>query len=284
MSEFTFDGYRQDVRKILDDSFRKGEPQYSDAELGQYIVPIHFNRDMTENLVIFRKLIDAVMKKQEFCKERSKSDGWLAPRIHNALRLTRREAACKEFWIGLILQNLDYVWWRFEVSKENLLGLRRIDGSEYRQIFSQLWWAVENLRNGSSLINIDKSTGISSLGQFIQHLNMIHSNVLASTLNTYLYDGLKTEMDILEILKKLNYILPCFVRDDIAPSRAPDARLLREWIREKPQLDPLLSDELPQGPPDSPIPRDELDRMLQFVEFVAGQGLKDPLKANPPIH
>ncbi|MEI7922249.1 MAG: hypothetical protein WCJ40_10100, partial [Planctomycetota bacterium] len=76
----------------------------------------------------------------------------------------------------------------------------------------------------------------------------------------------------------------CFVRDDIAPSRAPDARLLSKWIREKPQLDPLLSDELPQGPPDSPIPTDELDRMLQFVEFVAGQGLKDPLKANPPIH
>lgn len=276
MSEFIFDGVRPEIRKILDDSFRKGDPKYDDSEFGRFIVPILFKRDITDNLIVFRKLVEAVMAKNEFVNERSKSDGWLAPRIHNALRLTRREAARKEFWIGLIFQNLDYVWWRFEVNRDNMLGLRRIDGSEYRQIFSQLWWAVEGLRNGSSLLNIDRASSISSLGAFLQHLNMIHSNVIASTLNNYLYDGRKTEMDIIGILKKLNYSLPCFVRDDIAPSSAPNTILLKQWISEKPNLNNLLSDELPQGPPDSSIPKDELDRMIQFIKFIANDGQKQP--------
>src|SRR5690348_3937505 len=47
-------------------------------------------------------------------EERSRADAWLAPRLHAALRLTRREAADRGVWNYLALVQLDdYVRWRF---------------------------------------------------------------------------------------------------------------------------------------------------------------------------
>ena len=182
MSEFTFDGVRPDIRKILDDSFRIGNPKYDDNEFGRFIKPVHFKRDMTDNLIVFRKLIDAVMVKEEFKFERSKSDGWLAPRIHNALRLTRREAACKDFWIGLIFQNLDYVWWRFEVTSKSPIGLDRIVGSDSRMAFTQIWWAAEQLQHDSDYSLASISANSSDLGTYYQSLDNFHSKSIAISL------------------------------------------------------------------------------------------------------
>jgi hypothetical protein len=272
MSEFTFDGVRPDIRKILDDSFRIGNPKYDDTEFGRFIKPLHFKRDMTDNLIVFRKLIDAVMVKEEFKSERSKSDGWLAPRIHNALRLTRREAACKEFWIGLIFQNLDYVWWRFEVTSNSPIGLDRIVGSDSRMAFAQIWWAAEQLQYDSDYSLASMSANSSDLGMYYQSLDNFHSKPIAISLCNWSFRIKQTHDLNKSLARKLNFCINCFVRDDIAASTGPDIKALRDWIQKKPDLKRLQLDELPQGRSDSPIPKVDLDRMIKFIEYIATDG------------
>lgn len=272
--EFVFDGLNSSIRSILDDSFRRGKPSFDDAELARFISPISFDRDLTTNLVVFRKLVEAVMAKPEFKYERSKSDGWLAPRLHNALRLTRREAARKEFWIGLVFQNLDYLWWRFEVSRNNPVGLDRVLGSDSRMAFAQIWWAAELLVEADYNLS-STSARSSNLGMYFQTLDLFHSKPLAVALCKESFEKNHGRDYHINTTKKMNLSINCFVRDDIAASYSPDAKAVQKWILEKPKLDELLSDDLCVSLPVSTIDTAGLNKMEQFVEFVADQNSKN---------
>lgn len=268
--EFVFDGLNSSIRSILDDSFRRGKPSFDDAELARFISPIPFDRDLTTNLVVFRKLVEAVMAKPEFKYERSKSDGWLAPRLHNALRLTRKEAARKEFWIGLVFQNLDYLWWRFEVSRTNPVGLDRVLGSDSRMAFAQIWWAAELLADADYNLS-STSARSSNLGIYFQTLDLFHSKPLAVALCKESFEKNHGRDYHINTTKKMNLSINCFVRDDIAFSHPPDAKAVRRWILDKPDLDELLADDLCSSLPVATIDSTGLNQMLQFVQFVADQ-------------
>lgn len=270
---FQFDGLNPAIRTILDESFRQGSPSFDYAELKRFIVPVQFDRDLTANLLAFRALVEAVMAKQEFKSERSKSDGWLAPRIHNALRLTRREAARKEFWIGLIFQNLDYLWWRFEVSEEKPVGLDRVLGSDSRLAFAQIWWAAELIVESNYSL-VETAAKSSDLGMYFQPLNLLHSKPFAISISNKSFDKSRNHEFNINITKKFNFSINCFVRDDIAPSVAPDMNAIRRWRLEKPDLDSLLSDDLTATVPYRSTREDDLKEMQNFVEFVANLNSK----------
>lgn len=75
-------------------------------------------------------------------------DQWLAARIHNCIRLSRRDAADSGIWTWFAVTYFrPYIhrrfgkpksWWRFD------------DGNVLRNGVARLWWAAEIVRNGSS--------------------------------------------------------------------------------------------------------------------------------------
>ena len=172
----------------------------------------------------------------------------------------------------MIFQNLDYVWWRFEVTSKSPIGLDRIVGSDSRMAFTQIWWAAEQLQHDSDYSLASISANSSDLGTYYQSLDNFHSKSIAISLCNWSFRIKQTQELNKALSRKLNFCINCFVRDDIAASTGPDVTTLRDWIQKKPDLKRLLLDELPQGPSDSPIPKVDLDRMIKFIEYIATDG------------
>lgn len=80
-------------------------------------------------------------------RDPSTSDGWLAPRLHYALRLTRAEASDPDVWAWLAVRFHWYVEWRWEGRKG--IVENRWRGEIHKQAFARLWWGAELFRNGA---------------------------------------------------------------------------------------------------------------------------------------
>lgn len=82
-------------------------------------------------------------------------ENWLSARLHNVLRLTRREASINEIWYFLGLYFYNFILWRANYANRKtdslnnvLLGLPASKIS--RQIFSRCWWMAEVTRIGKN--------------------------------------------------------------------------------------------------------------------------------------
>jgi hypothetical protein len=74
-------------------------------------------------------------------------DSWLAPRLHNALRISRRVATDDGLWTWLAFQCRDFIVARFGK------GTHQVHPWRYRGVWSRngisrLWWGAEMTRNG----------------------------------------------------------------------------------------------------------------------------------------
>src|ERR1700730_6026962 len=116
-----------------------------ELDLTDYILKFDRSTDMEP----VTKVIDAVMKKDEFKENRQASDAWLAPRVHAALRLTRREAADRRLWTYLAVVSFPrYVRWRFPGDGDNGTAVKRFFGRQRDHAIARLWWGAELTRNG----------------------------------------------------------------------------------------------------------------------------------------
>jgi hypothetical protein len=81
------------------------------------------------------------------------SDRWLAPRLHNALRLRRSEAGDKGLWHWVALRYPTYVAYRWD----GLKGITRDRwfGPIQKQAFARLWWGAELFRDGPDYGPVD---------------------------------------------------------------------------------------------------------------------------------
>ena len=73
----------------------------------------------------------------------SESDGWLAPRVHATLRLTRREAADRRLWAYLNVAAFpDHVRWRWlDPDDQNTpVPIERFLGEDSTNQIGRLWW------------------------------------------------------------------------------------------------------------------------------------------------
>ncbi len=72
-------------------------------------------------------------------------DGWLAPRVHSALPLRRREAADPKVWGWLTVERYPGLVphrWK-QNAKTGAWPLERLTGDKVRQTLARLWWAAE---------------------------------------------------------------------------------------------------------------------------------------------
>ena len=108
------------------------------------------------NLEILEVLITECKNKFDTTKNINVWDmeNWFSVRLHNTLRITRKEASKNEIWFFLGLYFYNFILWRWKYTSEQgkveniLLGLPLAKYS--RQIFSRCWWIAEATRVGSS--------------------------------------------------------------------------------------------------------------------------------------
>ena len=188
-----------------------------------------------------------------FADQRDASDAWLAPRLHAALRLTRREAGDPGLWNYLSLVEFpDYVRWRFPGKAGEGTAAERFVGPEYKHAIARLWWGAEQARNGSDYGPVVQLFGWQDLQNTWMHYRAMHNRpaILGAIrfLSTF-RDGKPASSDqVNELGPALNFALTTTTLDAVAPDPGADAVAMAEWINGHTAESDLLSDELPKGP------------------------------------
>jgi hypothetical protein len=200
------------------------------------------------------------------------SDAWIGPRLHAALRLSRREAGTRGIWRFLGLWAADYVRWRWgpqagEDDVDRAAKGERFIGADYKQALARLWWMAELFRDGK-----DYSTAA---------LAMTNQDIINNLFRARLAHHRPTALAALQVLprsqdgksipggreanalsKAANAAASTLVLDVVATDPAPDLASRARWESDRDNHDPLTCFvELPEGPDDGEVPQDALDAM-----------------------
>jgi hypothetical protein len=218
------------------------------------------------------------------------SDSWLGPRLHAALRLSRREAGNRDLWRFLGLWAADYVRWRFgppagEEDPENAAKAERFVGPDSKHALARLWWMAEVFRDGK-----DYSTAALALTNqdIVNNLfRMSISNhrptalaalaVLPSSKDgKSLPDGRRANA----LAKATNAAASTLMLDMIGPDAGLDTTARAQWESVRTDHDPrLYFDELPDGPDDGDTPVGAIAAMKTLLTQLLAEA---PVRGSKP--
>ncbi|MFJ3706812.1 DUF6339 family protein [Streptomyces sp. NBC_01267] len=223
-----------------------------------------------------RDLIDDVMHK---CRDDrpTKADAWLAPRLHAALRLDRREAADSRLWNYLALGVApDYVVWRHmsqegKDGKKQTVAARRFRGAHYTQSFARLWWAAELFRDGPDYRPVEIACEEQDMFNTVLRLDAIDHRPTAQAMVRLIERGtVSTGRDVNHLAKVVNTSAATLMYDVLAPDVMYDGGPLREWIEAAESAGPVRRHELPEGPDEEQAPEDSVALLADhFAELFA---------------
>ncbi|MCP9209333.1 DUF6339 family protein [Streptomyces sp. NEAU-Y11] len=223
-----------------------------------------------------RDLIDDTMTR--FHDERpTTADAWLAPRLHETLRLTRQEAADKEFWTYMALGVApDYVVWR-HLSEPKADGSPgrvardRFVGPQYKQTFARLWWAAELFRDGPDYRPVVVACGNQDMLNSALRLDVIDHRPTALALVRMMERGtVRTGREVNAMTPAINAAAATLMYDVIAPDVGRDGEPLRDWIAAAESALPSPRSNLPEGPEEQRAPIESVERLVgHFAELFA---------------
>ncbi|GAA0906952.1 DUF6339 family protein [Streptomyces thermoalcalitolerans] len=204
---------------------------------------------------------------------RTKADAWLAPRLHAALRLSRREAADSRLWNFLALAVApDYVVWRHLPTKGRnglppMVAASRFSGAHYTQVFSRLWWAAELFRDGSDYGPVEVACGNQDVLNTVLRLDIIDHRPTAQALIRLVAKGTVTtgrEVNALAVVA--NAAASTLMYDVLAEDEDWDGGAFDAWVEEADSAPPVPRTALPTGPDDGPVPQAAVDVLVDLFE------------------
>ncbi|MEU8498009.1 DUF6339 family protein [Streptomyces lavendulae] len=235
-----------------------------------------------------RDLIDDTLAR--FRAERSTAaDAWLAPRLHETLRLTRREAAEKGFWTYLSLGVApDYVVWRHlsEPKADGSPGLvarDRFVGPHYKQSFARLWWAAELFRDGPDYQPAVVACGNQDMLNSALRLDVIDHRPTAQALVRLLERGtVRTGREVNALTAAVNAAAATLMYDVVAPDAERDGEALRDWTERAASALPSPRNELPDGPEEERVPQSAVQNLVtHFEELFADAPVRGRTSGEP---
>jgi hypothetical protein len=194
------------------------------------------------------------------------ADRWLAPRVHAALRVTRREAADKSLWGYLgVVRFENYVRWRFKDAPAS-----RFIGPPHDQAIGRLWWGAELLRNGAAYDDVVTGFRIQDIPNSFR-FDIFHRRPLAlaavRVLGTWRDGEPATGRQANRLLQAMNMEIVTLAVDAELPDEALDDD--ESWLEQTPRTEDLLDETLPEGPSDSPVREETLRRAIELVHSIA---------------
>ncbi|MGW1836425.1 DUF6339 family protein [Streptomyces sp. NPDC002067] len=219
-----------------------------------------------------RDLIDDTLN--EFRDSRpTAADAWLAPRLHETLRLTRREAADKRFWTYLALGVApDYVVWR-HLSEPKADGSHgrvardRFIGAHYKQAFSRLWWAAELFRDGSDYRPAVVACASQDMLNSALRLDIVDHRPTAQALVKLMENGtVRTGREVNALTAAVNAAAATLMYDVIAPETERDGDPMRDWVAGAESALPSPRKNLPEGPEEERVPEESVRRLVAHFE------------------
>lgn len=177
------------------------------------------------------------------------SDPWLAIRLHSLLRLTRREAANKEFWLHVaIIDAPDYVRWRWGYTAS------RYTAGDVNHALSRLWWAAELFREGPDYSPVTRAFSPPDIPNTIMRLRAAHSRPFCVGLLQFVARRRSDNTPLIgrqvnRLSTAINSQLFVAALDSVAPDAGCDQTAAQEWRGDSVTVKQLC-DEMPVGPDD----------------------------------
>ncbi|MFE1914451.1 DUF6339 family protein [Streptomyces anandii] len=249
--------------------------------LNKITQPVDATGARTE-VVPIRDLIDDVM--HLFRDDaRTKADAWLAPRLHAALRLSRREAADSRLWNFLTLAVApDYVVWRHLPAKGRnglppMVAASRFSGAHYTQAFSRLWWAAELFRDGSDYGPAQVACGNQDVLNTVLRLDIIdHRPTAQALMRLVAKKTVTTGREVNALAVVTNAAASTLMYDVLAEDEEWDGGAFDAWVEEADSAPPVPRKALPMGPDDGPVPPAAVDTLVdRFTEFFEDARVRD---------
>ncbi|MEU9081192.1 DUF6339 family protein [Streptomyces sp. NPDC048357] len=200
----------------------------------------------------------------------TQADAWLAPRLHAALRLTRREAADPGFWNYLALGVApDYVVWRHlpdpKDGKIAKVAADRFRGQYHKQAFARLWWAAELFRNGSDYGPVVTACGLQDILNTALRMSAINHRPTAQAIVRLVEKGvITTGREVNALVGAVNASAATLMYDVIAADSERESRSLRTWIEEAETARQVSRTVLPTGPDEEPAPALSVSALVDY--------------------
>jgi hypothetical protein len=211
-----------------------------------------------------RELLDEAMSRFE--EKPHRADGWLAPRLHATLRMTRAEAADSRRWNFLaMIAAPDYVVWRHK-GKE-IVPTARFSGPHYTQAFSRLWWAAELFRNGEDYRPVEFACSVQDVLNTTMRLDVIDhrptAHAIVRLLQQLQEDSATKVGDRANALSSaVNAAGSTLMYDLFAPDDPVDHDAVHDWIADAEGMSPVQWDRLPDGPDDGGVNESSIDALV----------------------
>ncbi|MEU0058601.1 DUF6339 family protein [Streptomyces sp. NPDC006334] len=250
----------------LTEDLLKGVQGHGGVDLAKVVEPLP-EGDARWEVEPLRDLVDDAM--YTFRDNRTDADGWLAPRLHATLRLTRREAADRRIWNHLALAVApDYVAWRHapvQGGDEPRINPARFKGTPDRQCFSRLWWAAEMFRDGGNYAPVVVACSNQDLIHNALRMALVDHRPTAQALVRMLQNGVAgTGREMNGLMAAINTAGATLVYDALAPDEPRDPGALRHWIAEAESAPPVPRHELPVGPDEEPVPEESVAALTTY--------------------
>ncbi|MFH9654657.1 DUF6339 family protein [Streptomyces anulatus] len=269
--------------QYLTEGLLSGKEDVPAIALNKTTEPLPHDGESRAELAPVRDLIDDAMYR--FREDRPTSaDAWLAPRLHAALRLSRREAADRRIWNYLALGVApDYVVWRHlpprSEGEQPKIAVRRFRGPAYTQAFARLWWAAELFRDGPDYRPVVSMCASQDMLNTALRVDVMDHRPTAQATVRLMERGIvRTGREVNALVAAVNASAATLVYDVIAPDAERDGRPLREWIEAAESAPAVPRRDLPVGPYEEKTPERSVDVLVDhFAEIFAGA----PVRGRP---
>lgn len=218
-------------------------------------------------------------------EERNALDGWLAPRVHAAIRVSRRVASSDAFWRWLALEHAaPLIDLRFGGPKG--VPRWRLTGAALRNGLSRLWWGAELTRDGPDYGLLPHVFARTRTAQFALELSYSQYRTAAIAF-TRVAEGLDggprlSDPAMTALSRSANARLSLRVLE-AATSPALDGPRDVRWWHADPDVDGLVSEDGPTGPDDGHADPDEVAALCRWFRDVASNDGGTTPPATPDV-
>jgi hypothetical protein len=199
-------------------------------------------------------------------------DRWLAPRLHHALRVSRRVASDRNFWAWIAMRfGSKYVFSRFS-DGEGRVSAWRFTGDLLRNGVSRLWWAAEMLRNGPDYAAVDLGLRRVVTAQYALELKYSWFRPAAIAFTRVTERGptpLSSDM-MTQLSKRANTYLPIMPLEALGYYDEGDG-FDSAWWTGSISREELLSEELSAGPTDGVVAPEALKALEAWFSDVVDE-------------